>query len=283
MGNIFINKNADYSASNLGKISLIDESTYDEDGLIYANAVGLTGAKRISNDTFFKGLKTTGIWPKINRMWGLYGTTWNQVSLNMKTPGTNALTWVSSSPGLTLNNGLDFSVTQPLVKTGIILTPAAESNCYFAVFNSTPEDTAAIRVMMGATVKAGMDGMYLSKSVSSAQQAYLGGATAPNFSPWNSGVGMMAVSRTGTSVKGYDKGVKKTEFTQPAALGVTEMGLGCWINDGTTLNGASRAKINFCVYANYLTDAEHSNLNALAVKWLLDMGLISQSVYNASI
>jgi len=281
--NVFINTNADYSGNNLGQISLVDETGYDTDGLLYANAAGIIPQdKRLANDSFFKGLKSAGIWSGITHMWGMYGSDFTHASVNMKTPSTNKL--VAGTPAPVVSSGLDFSSVAALVKTGIILNSSDEVNLYLGVFNSTAEDTTAIRVMLGATSDGG-DPIFLAKSsATGGTQAVIAGRTIAPITPQNNGVGYMAVSRVGTTVKAYDKGVLKNTITDSStAIGATELGVGTYLKLGNTVNASTKTKINFVVKATALTDAQHATLNGLIVGWLFAMGLISSTVRDASL
>ena len=96
MGQAIVIKGADYSAKNLGKVTLPDTlpdtSHYSPESLAYLNAVGIdsNSSKGRAINVFFDGLIKNNLFTKIDAGYLFVGETKEQINVNFKTPAQRA-------------------------------------------------------------------------------------------------------------------------------------------------------------------------------------------------
>lgn len=251
MGQAIVVKGANYSAKNLGKVTLPYNTPFSTDSLAYLNAVGenkLSDKGRAINN-FIDALIKTGIWSKIDSAYPFYGDTAAKVNVNMKNPTQLA----SLEQGAIVSGGVSLAYTTSKVLLNNNIT--RRETGHLLVYNKTLENGSDIRVMLSS--KSGATGTNLTLARSTSTQHITAGAafglTLVKIPQVNE-IGTLIATYDGTKNSIFSRGVKKGELaTGQSENAVEELYLG--LNVGST-NYNTESVISFVSVGQGLTDAE---------------------------
>ena len=255
---------------------------FDADVLLWRDAVVANGGsvsleRLIIVDQFVFSEKEAGTWALTDDYWGFWAENAIQALTSLK---QLRLATAVNTPTFTTDRDYTFNATTQYISTGFVPSTHGvnftASNQRIGFYERTA--TGSNGLDGGALTTAGSNAAYIAnKNATNVMFAVLNSTANANFTlSVSSSLGLKAVSRAGgTTVLGYDRGVRLTDATGLTVSNAARPTHGIFIgglNNAGTFSSGRACSIGFGVTGGPLSDAQEAAQSANIQAWATSVG-----------